>query len=289
MNHTRKAKKRTFEESNEKEDFKEPLEKGVEEDKSEPMEDVNVELNFIDPNESYFHAVRYFLINLLDGETFNVGDLADAIITQVQVGTLIVNEDDTPEDRNVLAFATLLPFELHGKRDSMKSILKYCIGKAASILSPADSKRFQDILSGKKVALLMNERLVNLPPDPVPALHKALKDDRAWALEQGSTAYNADYVLYITKVAEEVPEKGAVSKRHTEQELIYYKFEDEMLQEEAEYKILFNSKVGLQMAGATNPTEYTMKSNLQYKKMILLIPFKKYMNCIDKFTNLLSD
>jgi protein BCP1 len=259
-----------------------------EEEKGEPMEDVNIDLNFIDPNESYFHAVRYFLINLLDGETFNVGDLTDIIITQIQVGTLVVNEDDTPEDKNLLAFATLLPFALHSKRDSIKSVVNYCTAKATEKLSAGDSKKFQDLLSSKKIALLVNERLVNLPPDPVPALHKALKDDRAWALEQGNTAFNINYILYITKVAEEIPESGPSLKRHTDEDLIYYKFEDEMLQEEAEYKILFNSKVGLQMAGATNPTEYTMKSNLQYKKMILLIPFKKYMNCIDKFTNLLS-
>jgi len=259
-----------------------------EEEKSGLMEDVNIELSFIDPNESYFHAIRYFLINLLDGETFDVGDLADIIITQVQVGTLIINEDDTPEDKNVLAFATLLPFSLYSKRDSMKSIMKYCIANAAEKLSATDSKKFQDLLSSKKIALFLNERLVNLPPDPVPALHKALKDDRTWALEEDNTSFNVDYILYITKVAENIPEDGPSLKRHTDEDLIWYKFEDEMLKDEAEYKILFNSKVGLQMAGATNPTEYTMKSNIQYKKMILLIPFKKYVSCIDKFTSLLS-
>ncbi len=125
---------------------------------AEPMEDVPVELNFIDPTEAYFQAVRYYLINLLDGESFNVGDLADAIITQVKVGTLVVNEGETPEDKNVLAFASILPLAIHGKRESLKSICKYCVSKASDALSAEEAASFRKIVETKKLGVLINER-----------------------------------------------------------------------------------------------------------------------------------
>jgi len=277
----------------EDEDFKAPEPKEpLEEEKGEAMEDINVNLDFIDPKEEYFHAIRHFLVNLLDGESYNVGDLADAIIAQVQVGTLVVNEDPNPEDRNVFAFASILPFALHSKRDSFKSIIKYCLSKASENLSGKELEFFKTTLETKKCALLVNERLMNLPGEPVPALHNVLKEDWEWALKQPVEGFDIEYLLYITKVATEIEEKPAkvgIKKKATEtlSTRLYYKFEDEELEKNADKIITFNSKIGLQFAGATNPTEYTMKTNTTYQKMIMLIPFKKYLNSIPNFANIL--
>jgi hypothetical protein len=128
----------------------------------EPMEDVAVDISFIDPKEDYFQSIRWFLVNLLDGSSYNVGDLADIIIGQVQVGTLVVNEEDKQEDKNVLAFASILPFELHSKRDSIKSVLKFCLEKAKECLPKEEFSKVSTLLKESKVGLLINERYFNL-------------------------------------------------------------------------------------------------------------------------------
>ena len=131
---------------------------------------------------------------------------------------------------------------------------------------------------------------MNLPTEPIPALHKMLKEDWEWATKEKVAGFDIDYVLYITKVATdtEVSTKQVKKKKGTDESRIYYKFEDSLLEETAEHIILFNSKVASQSAGATNPTEYTMKSNLQYQKLIMLIPFAKYLSCQEQFTSLLT-
>lgn len=148
-------------ERNETEDLKE----GSDEEKEgaeEPMEDVAVDISFIDPKEEYFQSIRWFLVNLLDGSSYNVGDLADIIIGQVQVGTLIVNEEEKQEDKNVLAFASILPFELHSKRDSIKSVCKFCLDKAKECLPSEEFIAFSNLLNKSKVGLLINERYCHI-------------------------------------------------------------------------------------------------------------------------------
>ena len=142
-----------------------------------------------------------------------------------------------------------------------------------------------------KYSLSFNiNRLVNLPIEPVPSLHKMLKEDWEWATKEKTAGFDVEYLLYITKIATDISEgpKPTKKKKEEDDSKIYYKFEDSLLEERADHIIAFNSKVGALFAGATNPTEYTMKSNLQYQKLIMLIPFSKYMASVEQFTSLLS-
>lgn len=129
------------------------------------------------------------------------------------------------------------------------------------------------------VTLIHFYRLVNLPVEPVPSLHKMLAEDWEWAMKEKNPGFGVDYLLYITKMAIDtsIAAKQTKKKKGEDESKIYYKFEDTLLEENAEHIIVFNSKIAVQFAGATNPTEYTMKSNLQYQKVIMIIPFKKYL------------
>jgi len=73
---------------------------------------VNVEFNFLDPREIHFKSVRRLLEHFLPGEeeSFNVSGMADAIVAQVAVGSMVTVNDD-PLD--VYAFATVLPVALY--------------------------------------------------------------------------------------------------------------------------------------------------------------------------------
>ena len=116
-----------------------------------------------------------------------------------------------------------------------------------------------------------------------------LKEDWNWATKQGTAGFDVEYILYLTKTASDLEgDKPTKKKKGEDVSRIYYKFEDEALEACAEHKVIFNSKIGTQFAGATNPTEYTMKSDLQYQKMIMLVSFAKYLGEVDNFEALLK-
>jgi hypothetical protein len=48
------------------------------------MEDVNLDINFIDPSEDYFHHVKYLLMSYIEVEPFKYSNLADLLIKQVK-------------------------------------------------------------------------------------------------------------------------------------------------------------------------------------------------------------
>ncbi len=54
----------------------------------------------------------------------------------------------------------------------MKDIYEYIISKADKYLkNPQQLEDLKQILKNKNVGLLVNERLVNMPPEVVPQLH----------------------------------------------------------------------------------------------------------------------
>ncbi|CDS42045.1 CDK regulator involved in ribosome export [Echinococcus multilocularis] len=106
----------------------------------------------------------------------NLGELADYIIAQGSVGTVVKNgssETDTVEDDDDdIVFSLTTVITLCGSVVSRSSIvselrdfLQSCISRAES--SSPDYKTLLKVLMGEaseKPALLINERLVNLPP-----------------------------------------------------------------------------------------------------------------------------
>lgn len=59
---------------------------------------VNVDFNFYDPNEKQFHSVKVLVNGYLDGLSFNSSDLADIIVNQGEVGTMVgIDDPDQPD------------------------------------------------------------------------------------------------------------------------------------------------------------------------------------------------
>lgn len=85
------------------------------EDEEDGDNTVDVEFNFLDPREIHFKSVRRLLEHFLPGEEehFNVSGLADAIVAQVAVGSMVTVNDDALD---VYAFATVLPVALYKVR-----------------------------------------------------------------------------------------------------------------------------------------------------------------------------
>lgn len=75
----------------------------------EQEDEIQVEMQFFDPVEGDFHAVRAFLSKYAGGLQYDVGDLVDLVISQRTVGTMVKVEDDIEP----YGFITALNLEAH--------------------------------------------------------------------------------------------------------------------------------------------------------------------------------
>ncbi|KAJ0411278.1 hypothetical protein ATCC90586_004194 [Pythium insidiosum] len=208
---------------------------------------VNVDFVFSDPREAHFHSVKQFLLSYLpSSQPFDVSGLANVIVSQAAVGTMVCvdGEDD------VYGFITALGLQRYASETSVQQIVAYVTKRC-----PADdAARFQQLLSTRRVALVVNERLVNLPYQLVPHVHSALHQDIEWAVAEsaeGAEAFQFDYFLILSSCTME----GASSskpkgKKKAKTEFLaatakmFSNFEDEFLEAEADVTFTFETPRG---------------------------------------------
>ena len=192
-----------------------------------PEEQVSVEFEFYDPDDSHFLSLKSLLNGYLDGLSFGSSELCDLVIDQVEVGTMIgVAEDDESNEnpqkkeaaqkkekeavqkrenskkaqkqRDVLGFATVIEMSKLGKSKVGGEILSFIQEKSAKFNDK--HSKLEEILGGKyKVGLLLNERIVNLSPQLIPILHGQVLEDIKWAEEEGRGEYKFDFIICLTK------------------------------------------------------------------------------------------
>ena len=137
--------------------------------------------------------MKLYLNTYLDSTQYNISELADLIVAQEEVGSII--KADSNED----AFGFLTVLNLH-KLKVCKFVIEFqgklfiqdkqCIQEIKKfMLSRVNEKekkvQLQNILEdeSKSLGLIVNERMINLPAVLAPPLHKSLFDDMAKAIE----------------------------------------------------------------------------------------------------------
>jgi len=202
-----------------------------------------VDFEYVAPSEVYFHIVKTMIGMYLDGpqqDQLNLSAMSDHILERASIGSVIVSTlgDQDPErnpayanlndeefdkiarklnaTREVYGFLTILSLTWSkSKLDWLNHILKYVMLKGEQNLDSNSFKSFKRILETKNVGLLVNERLINMPPTIVPALHEQIPDDLEFTKEQEDIEdpkeFNYDYLLTITKftVPNELVKSGA--------------------------------------------------------------------------------
>ncbi|KAI9912229.1 hypothetical protein PsorP6_009849 [Peronosclerospora sorghi] len=201
-------------------------------------ESVSVDFIFSDPRESHFHIVKQFLLSYMPrSQPFDVSGLANAIVGQVTAGTMVSVEGQD----DVYGFVTALNLKRFEKETSIQQVVQLVTNKCPSVERP----KLQQILSTKNVALVINERMINLPYQLVPALHSALHKDIEWAAKNEDTeelrsSFQMDYFLILATCTERKSRRGGSSKSkkmkttYDETTKFFQNFEDEFLEQEAE-------------------------------------------------------
>ncbi|KAF6251994.1 p21-C-terminal region-binding protein-domain-containing protein [Scenedesmus sp. NREL 46B-D3] len=189
------------EDSSSEEDDSAPEVSDDQEDEDSPDEDpfdqINVDFQFFDPKESDFHGLKALLHTYLDGQQYDSSPLVDTIIAQASVGTVV----RTGEDEDPIAVMTVLNTQQHKQAGFMSQIRQYVLGKCKDAVVQGKLAKAWDAAG---TGLIINERLVNSPPQLAPPLVQALFDEVGWATEDAPQdvrdLYRFKQYLLVTRV-----------------------------------------------------------------------------------------
>ncbi|KAG2497708.1 hypothetical protein HYH03_004445, partial [Edaphochlamys debaryana] len=138
----------------------------------EAYKEVEMAFEFFDPQERDFLGLRALLGSYLDGGTYDVSGMSDAVIKQDAVGSVVKSG---PEDD---PFALLTAFNTTRGRHVGETWFKQVHDfVAARCPDEAAKAKFEKAWSAPGTALLVSERLINCPPQLAPPLLQFLMEE----------------------------------------------------------------------------------------------------------------
>jgi len=177
-------------------------------------DEVQVDFEHSSPAEGDFHGMKMFFNKWLDDDPFDESGLADLIVKEgSEVGTVVKVVDQ----EEVYGLISALSFKSHGLEPCMQQITKFIQKKCPS----AQSAQLENVLGGRgkgHTGLLVNERMVNVPPELALPLAQSLFDELRDP--SNANACKFDNLVLLTKV---LREEGGTSGSD-----IYLKVEEEV-------------------------------------------------------------
>jgi len=152
--------------------------------KNEAIDILEVEFTFCDMNEKFFHGIKSLLTH---SSTIyrQPSILADAIIGNVAVGTVVSTEGDS--EGYVFGFASVLnvvPNEMSSPvNDLVQECLTGCPTPYKAQMNAALSGK-----TGRRTGFLIHGRMINMPLEIVEVLHQQLVLDLDWAAKHAPNA-----------------------------------------------------------------------------------------------------
>lgn len=154
------------------------------------------DFDFCDPKEDDYHMVKSLLLQGTAGlvESFkqNLLDISDDVCAQAACGTTITVDSD------VYAFVSALSEKHYADRSYMKSIIQLLESTC-----PAEHSSQLEKIRNSGLALLITERLMNMPNEVIPPLYASIVDDIEWSnnnvKETGgnSDMFDFQYVTFL--------------------------------------------------------------------------------------------
>lgn len=159
---------------------------------------VSCDFEFFDPQKQDFLGIKHLLRQILDtdADLFDLGALTEMILAQPLVGSTVKTEG---HEGDPLSFLTVLNLRVHKVSSSLikarmianiednpviKSLLKYFLEVSKSNTS------FQNQLSSllddenRELALVLSERIINMPSAVAAPSYKMLLEEIQWANEE---------------------------------------------------------------------------------------------------------
>jgi len=133
--------------------------------------------------------------------------LLELILKQPLVGTTVKTDG---RESDPYAILTVLNMHVHASNPSIKAIIDYCFEKSGG------SKELQSFLRAlfkaenptSHAALLISERLVNMPVQIVPPMYSMLQNEITWAIDDAEP-YKFSHFILFTRTYRLSPEEEA--------------------------------------------------------------------------------
>nr|CAG4641149.1 EOG090X0C3Y [Eulimnadia texana] len=215
-------------------------EDGGEEELAENERQVEVDFEGRSPEGGDFHGIKGLLNQLFLKAHLNLSQLADLIIEQNFVGSVLkqcvedeeMSSDD--EDSQDEVFGVTTAINLSAKKENE------CVGQLINFLVEKSGGKLASVLQDPKnqVAFLLNERFINIPPQVSVPLLENLSDELSQAKSKGQKFDFTHFVLVSKIHAEKKPEKK--SKRNNKKsqddsaEILWTNAEEECINQIAE-------------------------------------------------------
>lgn len=208
---------------------------------------VNVDFEFFDLNPKVdFHALNTLSKQLFgpDAVNFELGAIADLILEKPIGSSVKVDGDESDP------YAVLTALNLNKNRDhsQVKLMCEYLISKSKK--SEKCYKLINKLLSPEargQTALLLSERLINMPVEVSPPLYRILSEElSARATADPSCLYD-HFILWsksYTEIASKLDEEDDRPKKKgkaldAKQDVFYFHAEDEILLKHATQRVQF--------------------------------------------------
>jgi len=306
------GEKRKAEEIIEKEDIKNKKkaeasdsDSDSENEDEEINEIIDVDFEFFDPQPQDFYGYKILLKQIFgnDHEYINLSDLADLVLSQPLLGSSVKVQSEDPKKEDPYAMLSVLNMQEHKDKESIKQIKKYLNDRLTK--KPVSLKKLNAFLEdeSKPVGILLNERLINMPPQVVPPMFRMLLEEIQWAIED-KEPYEFAYYMIISKLYrmveskvdkdENAPQtsvkkgkKSKIEKIDPEDlnKVFYFQPEDEVIEK---YSVL---KVDFRMAKATNTD--SKRTFYDYGidpfRRVLVFPADKLQTITDEISELLKE
>jgi BCCIP len=180
----------------------------------------HVEFTFWDMKEKFFHGIKTLLHSSSTIYAPHSSSLADLMIENPSVGTVISTEGD--EDGNVYGFASVLSINTNFKDSSIQYLKQICLNKC-----PSEHKdEMETVLSGKtkrQAGFLLHSRMVNLPLEICEILHQQLVLDMDWAVEHAEGGEDErkslDFGAFIRLAPATPGDRGTVDYKYFDDEI----------------------------------------------------------------------
>lgn len=266
-----------------------------ENENEEINEIIDVDFEFFDPQPQDFHGYKILLKQTFgnDHESVNLSDLADLVLSQPLLGSSVKVQSEDCKKEDPYAMLSVINMQEHKDKESIKEIVKYLNERCAK--KPVSLKKLNALLEDKDkpVGLLLNERLINMPPQVVPPMFKMLLEEIQWAIED-KEPYQFEYYMVISKLYRMVESKvdkeddqtsTKTGKAEKPGEVFYFQPEDEIIEKYSTLKIDFR------MAKSTNTDSKRAfyDYGIDTFRRILILPADKLQKVVDEIEVELKD
>ncbi|USW57020.1 Putative BCP1 family protein [Septoria linicola] len=200
---------------------------------------LDVDFEFMDPDpEVDFHGLKNLLRQLLDADNqlFDLSELADLILSQPGMGSTVKCDG---KESDPYALLTALNLNHHRTKPVILNLTRYILSRAKASGNP-DLQQLEKLLasdSKAQVALVLNERFINIPHQVIPPMYNLMLEEIDLAVKD-KEPYNFTHYLILSRTYQEVDSKldaederpSKKGKKAGDAETFYFHAEDEMWQ-----------------------------------------------------------